>query len=331
MQPVIPGHFSGRQYGNSEAFFNVRLRIGEVQQVFYPEDPQNVSKKFVEYQVWVQHRTNGTAVTKIYDHCLAIDHFGSVADFSFATYRADPSATRKNEAKSLRPGLGAMVVILCINGESTQGLILGGVRNGQSTELDSKDDGHHLHSRFNGVDVEVNDDGELTITYGGATKLDGTNTDDVDVDSIGTFVTFSKDGNVLLSDKDGDNTILLDHANDQVVLQSDNEVNVSADTVKVSGESEVDVEAPDVSVTASDSVTVQSPSVTIGEGAQEPPLKAVTFNAALATFMTALSAYTAAMEAVDPSGGIATAAIQTAIGVFTAAAAEAGALTVTVA
>lgn len=193
------------------ALSNFLLRVGQVQQVFYPEDAQNVSKKYVEYQVLVQHRANGTAVTKLYEHCLAIDHYASVADFSFVTYRVDNKATSENGSQ-LEPGLGGHVILLCVNGEQNSAVILGGIRHAQTLK-DEKVDGHHLHTRFNGIDVVINKDGELTLTYGGATRIDGTNVDGVEQEAIGTFVKVSRDGNVVVSDKAGENFFLIDRVN----------------------------------------------------------------------------------------------------------------------
>jgi hypothetical protein len=228
---VVPGHYDGHVVPMNGALFNVALRVGTVQQVFFPEDEKSVSKKYMEYQVLVQHRANGTAVTKMYDHCIAIDHLASVADFDFATYRAENVAT-KQDGSQFRPGTGAHVVLLCLNGESNNALILGGIRHSDAPK-DVKVDGHHKHARFNGIDLVINKDGELTVTYLGAQKSDGTKADNVEEDSLGTFVKISKDGNLLVSDKEGKNQILLDHATGKVQIVSENEVNVTSETVRL--------------------------------------------------------------------------------------------------
>lgn len=288
--PIVPGHFDGRAVGDGDAFFNVRLRTGEVQAVYFPEDDENVSKRFVEYQVWVQHRANGTAVTKIYDHCIAVDQLGSIADFSFATYRADPSATRKDSAKTMKPGLGAKVLILCINGESTSGVIVGGIRNGQA-EVDAKEDGHHMHSRFNGVDVQVNKDGEYTLTYQGAQKVDGTSEDDVDQDVVGTFVKISKDGKFTVSDKNGYNSVVVDPTG-SVTVKSNQEVVVDAPEVDLGG-ADADQPVPkgnDWATLMGDLLTaIESITVGTAVGPSSPPVNLPQFEAIRVRLQTVLS------------------------------------------
>jgi hypothetical protein len=280
VNPVVPNHFGG-SISDGDSFFNVRLRIGEVQKVFFPEEAENISKRFVEYQVWVQHRANGTAVTKIYDHCIAIDRFGSPADFSYQTYRADPSATRKSSGRQLRPGRGAKVLLLCVNGESNNAVILGGVRDAGGP-VDKKETGHHLHERFNGVDVVVNKDGELVVTYGGATKLDGTLADGVDEEAVGTFVKISKNGNLLISDAKGENKVLLDRATGKVQVVAKNEVDVVAPKVR-QGDTETDdpaVTGRELKALLTDLISaINKITVNTIAGPSSPPLNVAEFSA----------------------------------------------------
>lgn len=242
MHPVVPGHFDGSFIPNNGLTNNVMLRIGEVQQIFYPEDQENVSKRFIEYQVLVQMRTNGTAVTKMYEHCIAIDHFAGIADFSYATFRADNTATVENTQRRLAPGKGARVLLLCINGESLNAVVLGGIRNAAApTDVkDTKDDGHHLRSVFNGVDFSINKDGEFTLTYNGATQLDGSPTADTNTDAAGTTVKITKDGNLLVSDGNGENTILVDRVNGKVQVTAKTSLDLICPTVHLGDDSTQD-------------------------------------------------------------------------------------------
>lgn len=234
MRGTIIPHFYG--VGNvptddGDGLRNIMLRVGEVQAIYGKAHPMNVSKKFVEYQVFVTHRANGTAVTKMYERCMALDAFGGQADTSTQTFRADSSATRRGSG----PGVGSKVAILCINGESVNPLIIGGIRDSGGEE-DEPDAGHHLRRRFNGVDLSINNDGELVLTYGGADNADGSLRDDVDENAVGTTVTISKNGNLLVSDVDGKNSVLVDHENGKVVVTSENEVNVNAPKVTLIGD-----------------------------------------------------------------------------------------------
>ena len=239
--PVLPTHFRGRNSGftSNGSMHNVMLRMGEVQAIYYPGDEGNDSGKFVEYDVWVGHRANGTAVTKMYRHVIAIDHFGSVADFSFATYRAKNTATNQDSSKELAPGLGAKVILLCINGETNNAIILGGIRDTESTQ-DKLDDGHNLHTLFNGIDVTVNKLGELLVVYNGATQADGTPDPATDTDGSGTYIKIDKNGNYTVSDGNGDNLFFIDRVNGKVRVQADTEIDVVADTVRLGDDQTTD-------------------------------------------------------------------------------------------
>lgn len=277
--PVVPNHFRGMLFADGGDFTNVRLRFGEVQKVIPPDDPANISGRWNEYSVWVQHRANGTAVTKMYDNCLAIDHYGSKADFDHAGYRADDSATREDGQRQLGPGLGARVLLLCINGESQSAVILGGLR---VDDPDTTETGHYRHARFNGIDLLINNDGEMTLTYQGAQDLKGEKREDVDENALGTFVKISKDGNLLVSDKEGGNSILLDHASGKIDVVSENEVNVTAPTVRLG-----DNETSDPAVGGNELKQVLSDlcdaigqlTVITGEGTSSTPVNTATFQA----------------------------------------------------
>jgi phage baseplate assembly protein gpV len=228
---IIPHFFSGRSnVDDGDGLNNLRLRVGEVQAIYGSNHPLNISKKRNEYQVFVSHRANGTAVTKMYEHCFLGDRFGSLADFIRFTLRADPTAKRK----STTPGVGAKVLIACINGESTNPVIICGIPDAgrdADPDPDPDQDGHHLEAEFNGLNFDVNKDGELTITFGGATNADGTMADGVDDKAVGTTVSITKDGNFTVADVDGNNSILVDHKNNKVQVTT-TEFDVIAKTIK---------------------------------------------------------------------------------------------------
>jgi len=228
---VIPSFYSPRRVDDDgDGLSNIRLRPGEIQAVFGPKHSLNVSKKRNEYQVFVTHRANGTIVTKMYEHCFLADSFGSFADFIRFTLRADTSA-RRNPVK---PGVGAKVIVACLNGESQNPVIISGIPDA-ATPVDDEADGHHFDAVFNGVEFNINAQGELLITYGGATNADATLADGVDRDAVGTTIVLQKNGNVKVADVDGKNTILLDHENSQIVVTGDKVVTANAPEVNLGG------------------------------------------------------------------------------------------------
>jgi hypothetical protein len=235
MGDVVPSFLGGTHFDN-DAFGKVRMMVGEVQAMYHKNHPKNVSKKFTEYQVCVKERVNNTAVSRMYEHVIQRDLFGGKADTFHFTYRPDTSA--KRDVKDPRPALGSKVLLMCINGEVNSAVIVGGIRDANGEEDDDGtngqgDLGHHMHFRFNGIDFVINNDGELTLTYQGAQKIDGTPADGVDVDKMtGTTVKITKEGNFTVADKDSKNVIQLDHANGKILITSENEVVTTAPKIK---------------------------------------------------------------------------------------------------
>lgn len=194
---VIPSHIDlayTPQFDGGDAFSNHALRFGEVQEIVYPNDKRSLSKKFVEYRVYVQERSNGTANGRMYEHVLLMNSLAGLADKSFYTLRGSKSAAKP---KDNRLGLGSKVLILCINGEVNNAVIIGGLRDekDESEEKAKAEDlGHHLSWIFNGFSVSIDKDGQLVATYGGKTDADGKRNKDVDQKLTGTRVSFLKDG-----------------------------------------------------------------------------------------------------------------------------------------
>jgi hypothetical protein len=216
---------------------NMYLRIGEVQKIVFPNDPTSRSKQFVEYNVYVQHMENNTYVNKMYSNCMLINTFGGQADKCVFTLRANEGAITDKTV-----GLGSKVVILCINGASANPLIIGGVRNQQdkSEVNDVKGDpGHHFLWNFNGIEATINKDGELSLTYEGATNADGTLADSVDKDAVGTFANFQKNGNLELSTPKEDQTFILNHEDKTIETKANEGWSIQVDnglsTIKSQG------------------------------------------------------------------------------------------------
>lgn len=192
-------------------FNNVKLRNGEVQEMFYPDHPHNRSKKVIEYRVYAQDLEGGAGVGKMYDYCIVLNPFAGLADKASWTLRPDNKANSVNKNSS-GPGKGSKVLLLCVNGEQNNAVILGGLRD-QADAVETNI-GHNLHLNFNGIDVAVNADGELTIKYGGKTDASGKTA--TAASAQGTLLKFKKDGSMALTTADGKQALTLDHTTGKV-------------------------------------------------------------------------------------------------------------------
>jgi hypothetical protein len=145
--------------------------------------------------------------------------FGGKADKLKYTFR------KKVDGEDSADGLGegSKVVILCINGETNQALIIGGVRDG-TDDADVEASGHHLLWEFNGVRAEVNNDGEFMLKFGGATAADGS----TESESGGTSITMKQNGDLVF--EHDNESITLDHEGKSWDVQADEKVKITGTT-----------------------------------------------------------------------------------------------------
>jgi hypothetical protein len=186
-----------RSIDSGGVFDDNALHIGEVKEIVYPSDERSLSKKFREYTVFVQRRANGTYVNQVYENCLLASQFGTPGDCLRYTLRADPQVKSGVDSTFTGPGLGARVLIQCINGEMHNAVIVGALQNADDTseqkaEKDKR--GHHLEWEFNGVNIAIEDDGSLHLFVKGKTDASGKVQNE-----NGTRITIAADGTCTIS------------------------------------------------------------------------------------------------------------------------------------
>lgn len=230
----IPSYLSARDRSlgeDSGLYSNFCLRFGEVVGIIYPDSPSSLSKRTIEYNVAVQHKDYflNTGYVRLYNNCILFNIFAGLADKFVFTLRADDN---KGNAKD-GLGMGSKVLLLCINAEQGQAVILGGVRDAKDLEEEkqkAKELGHHLQMLFNGVEYLINKDGEFSLTYQGKTKIDGKPEDGVDSNAVGSFIKFTKDGNISLKTHEAQEEISLDHQNKKIILKADQGIKIGQAT-----------------------------------------------------------------------------------------------------
>jgi hypothetical protein len=182
---VLPSYLSVHSGAYADGQFdNIALRVGEVKEILYPDNPRSLSKKFTEYVVSVQMKDGaGVGVPIVYPNCIVAQQFGGVADYFTYTLRADDGSTQGDTTKA-GLGNGSLVLLLCLNGETSRPFIIGGFPvNDDDSDAALE---HNLHFRFNGINVEVNKDGELSVSFQGATDAAGELAEGVDSEASGS-------------------------------------------------------------------------------------------------------------------------------------------------
>lgn len=162
-----PHYLQAQPRNVPDSFGNFLFRQGQVVDIIWPDDARSLNKRLVEYDVLVQHRdpNTDTGTGRTYRATL-INQLGGFRDRTRQKLRAD---------KPNKDGIsrGTNVAILCLNGEHTAALIIGGLRDDRDSDLSWKDAQTSFEWEENGVSAIITDAGELQIKRGGPTDLDG--------------------------------------------------------------------------------------------------------------------------------------------------------------
>lgn len=276
---IIPSYMGvepGGRGGWDGQFNNFGLHVGEVREIIKPSDQRSLSGRWYEYNVECTNFVNGTTTSIMYYNCVLMSTFGGAADQIHYTLR------ESDQQKSPEDGInvGGKVLVMCIDGKRTKAVIIGGVRDEgtdpKASGYEGKDaeEGHSLYFEFNGVQVKVNKDGECTIKFRGATKVDGTLDDNADPDAEGSTLTFNKEGSIKLATKDEKQYAYLNHKDKKIEILADEEWNVKVNkkTVVTSGDNiEVHTDK-EMKLDASNNVKITSSGVLVGNATDKWPL-----------------------------------------------------------
>jgi hypothetical protein len=209
------------------------LYAGRVQQVYYPDSDDNFNKIYPEYDVVIEYENlnNRLRTATIMYRCRVASLFGGVADYETWTPRkaksdsltADPRNNQSNPGQQFEAG--SQVLVLCLNGNSQTGVIIGGVPHSNGAK--QTDRGVSWVRRFNGVTMQIDDDGQFILSFEGATEADGKRRDSADEKAAGSKMTFAKDGGVKLETKDGQQSVHLDHVNNKIAVRANAELEIT--------------------------------------------------------------------------------------------------------
>lgn len=248
---LMSGHGDGLLEGFKKTYQNTSLRVGLVKESYGTDDPKNISKLVPEYDVIVfeQNEDRG-AVPITYKNCPASEGFGSLADFFEFTLRKLKKKTSKGETPSMNGQNAAIVLLLCLDGMSEKGIIVGCLHHpDRKSKIKSAEP--HLEGEYNGVHIKVDKTGACTFTFKGATDNDGKLLDETQGP---TTVKIEKDGSFQVGHKTI--TLRLDKTGD-VILTSDGNINVTTKkNAVVHADGNIDVSCVDATVTASGKSTV---------------------------------------------------------------------------
>lgn len=246
--PIIPSSLLSLNNPHFDSslreFADFSLKTGVILKTYYIEDPLNVSKKYTEYDVLVSTQDGGMgAAAIIYKKCFALESFGSVSDFFESSLRQptkDP-LYKNSETNKIEPysADGAIVLVLCINGQSDQGVIIGAIKHPNRNTVLTKEKGHHLEGEFNGVNWQINKDGELVVTFKSPTDNEGKYLNE---EAGGSTVKLEKDGSIEISDGTTEK-IKLDKTAKSVSIESETEFSLKTKDIKIEAQNNIEIKA----------------------------------------------------------------------------------------
>jgi hypothetical protein len=163
--------------GFKKTFQNKTLKAGIVVASYATTDQGNLSKLYPEYDVlaFEQNEDKGSTVS-IYKNCPVASSLGSIADYFEMTVRPLQKKTTSGTVPSPSGQDGSIVLLLCLNGMSDTGIIVGSLPHpDRPTNIEGT--APQLYGEYNGVNVVVNQDGSTSLTFKGATDSYGVPTD----------------------------------------------------------------------------------------------------------------------------------------------------------
>lgn len=269
--------------GFNKSYKNVALRVGVVVQVYPISDSKNRTKLTNEYDVAVMEQNEDRGATLIlYRNCLSTDGFGSIADFFDRTIRKQKKKSTKGDSTNLSGQNGAIALILCLDGMSDKGIIIGFLGHpDRKTKI--KDEGPYLESEFNGVNFKIEKEGNFTLTFKGATDNDGKA---LDAEQGQTTAKIEKDGSFEINhknskfriDKKGEVSVVT-KLDVKVETEGNVDIKAKGNVVANTEEGEITANCKMAKITAKDEATVESKNIKLGEQAVEAVILGDSFKA----------------------------------------------------
>ena len=208
----------------NKTYKNTSLRMGIITAIYPFDDDNNHSGLTTEYDVVVfeQNEDRG-ATTQLYKNCMAAEGLGSIADFLEMNRRPLLEKTSSGQGINTTGQDGAIVLLLCMDGNSDKGVIVGSITHpDRPTNLMSNKP--YLEGEYNGLNVVINNDGSTTLTFKGATDNKGV---PIDSTQATTTVKIEKDGTFQINNETV--TLRLDRTVGTATLKAKTNVDVTVD------------------------------------------------------------------------------------------------------
>lgn len=186
---VLPSGLLGKQGAENavmafnRSYRNTGIKAGIIIKSYAPDDPNNQNGLCCEYDVTSFEQFENKSSTSItYKNCLSTQGFGGLADYFEYTLRPKTFQTNKGPP-TFGDQDGAVVLIQCLDGIGDRAVVTGTlIHPDRDTNIISTDP--KLSGEYNGVNVEIENDGSCSLTFKGATDSKGIPTDSSQGDTV---------------------------------------------------------------------------------------------------------------------------------------------------
>jgi hypothetical protein len=208
-EPILPSSLL-EQVSNEgfdlkdKTFNNSSFRCGTVIETIEIDNPLNISKKVPEYNVMVvEQEKEGGINASVYKNCINAEAFGGIGNFLEFKLQAStkPQDTSKKGTTNTPTNDGSTVLLLCLDSNAEKAVIVASLSHPLHKTTLTKEAGQHLEGQYNGINWQVNKDGELTVTFKSATDPKGV---PLNKEVGGTFAKMDKTGSIEANDNVGD-------------------------------------------------------------------------------------------------------------------------------
>lgn len=226
---VINGMISGVEASASDYITrDPFVRVGTIIGTHKPDT--TIKDNYKRYDIVIEKYTNpnGVVTTLSLDRVRVCSLFGGVADYVRWTPRELANAADGFQDQD--KDNGSRVLVIGLDGDLAYNpLIIGGLPH-PNQKID--DETFNFAFEFNGINIAIDKDGQLTLTRKGATKTDGTVDGDNDTKG-GQTVIFDKEGSITIKSSK-DNSVTFNDKDDTIDIKTNKNLNItSGDKVNI--------------------------------------------------------------------------------------------------
>jgi hypothetical protein len=251
------------------------IRIGIIRSVITDQETSDL-----RYIVDIQNRNDSISV-----NARPLYRFGGAFNYEESVGRGYRTDDKQDAVNSFVAKAGDTVLVAFLNGESREGVILGGLTHPARFSTLDPAAGPQYRSEFNGIETEINENGEYTLTFKAVpTNIGALNTipgarlpiPEYDLEVGTSFLKIDKTGSIEINDNSQqgvqnlrlnkpDGIISINSGNINITMtKSSEQIDIKSKMLNITSDDQINEKTLNYTLNASSSTKIQSPKVAIG-------------------------------------------------------------------